>query len=340
MRLPEAGSLYPLMFQPIYQRRIWGGSLLARVLGRELPPTVADEDPIGESWELADRGDAQSKVANGPLAGCELGALVRHYGQALLGANWDGARFPLLVKLIDAGERLSLQVHPDEAYCRANRDGSEPKTEMWYIVGCEPYGEILAGLTPRATRDLLVKELDSPRVAELLQRFPSQIGDSYFIQAGTVHAIGAGNLIFEIQQNSDTTFRVSDWGRVGQDGKPRQLHIEQGIRAIGFSNRVVPRIPAVVGETNFNRKIPLVDRHCFRVDCLRLVEAFPDHTGNLAGSFHLLTAARGSIRIELPGREDAGVTLPTGGSALLPAALGAYRIIPDGHVAVLKTYLK
>ena len=338
MSFPEPGTLYPLLFEPIYQRRIWGGTLLPRVLGRKLPATAPGEAPVGESWEISDRDDAQSKVVNGALAGRELGELVRHYGQSLLGGKWRGGRFPLLVKLIDAGERLSLQVHPDEDYCRAARDGSEPKTEMWYIVGCEPYGEILAGLTARATRDQLVKELASPQVAELLQRFPSQVGDSYFIQAGTVHAIGAGNLILEIQQNSDTTFRVSDWGRVGLDGKPRQLHVEQGLRAIGFANRVAPRIPAAVGETGFNRKLPLVDRFCFKTDCLRLVEEFPDHTGGVAGSFHLLSAVRGEAAVVAPGRET--VRLAPGVSTLVPAALGAYRIVPEGRATILKTCLK
>ncbi len=333
----DSGALYLLRFAPVYKRRMWGGSLLARTTARELPETAPDQDPVGESWEVTDRDDAQSVVLDGALAGATLGSLVEHYGQSLLGAHWHGGRFPLLVKLIDAGTRLSLQVHPDESYCAEYQDGSEPKTEMWYIVACEPHGEILAGLTPRATRDQLVEELTSPRAADLLQRFPSQAGDSYFIQAGTVHAIGAGNLIFEIQQNSDTTFRISDWGRVGLDGKPRQLHMEQGIRAIGFANRISPRIPAVVGETRFNRKFPLVDRHCFKVDCLRLVEPYTDHTGGLSGSFHLLSVMKGRIRVAADGVPP--VELALGESLLVPASRGGYRIESDGAATVLKTYL-
>lgn len=338
MNFPESGNLYPILFEPIYQRRLWGGTLLKRILDRPLPPTAPGEDPVGESWEVSDRDDAQSKVTNGPLAGCTLGELADHYGAALLGGHCPPGRFPLLVKLIDAGERLSLQVHPDEAYCRAAQDGSEPKTELWYILGCDPQGEILAGLSPRATRDQLGKMLTSPQAAELLQRFPSHPGDSYFIQAGTVHAIGGGNLILEIQQNSDTTFRISDWGRVGLDGKPRQLHLEQGLRAVSFANHVAPRIPAAVGETGFNRKLPLVERHCFTIDQLRLVEEYPEHTGGLSGSFHLLSVVRGAVSVALPGRDP--VRLDVGMTGLVPAAAGAYRIVPEGRATVLKTYLK
>ena len=331
-------SLYFLQFKPIYMQRIWGGNLLQKKLNRELPPAGENDDPIGESWEVSDRSDAQSEIINGALAGKTLTEAVEHYGAALLGSLWQGPRFPLLVKFIDAGQRLSLQVHPDEDYCRAANDGSEPKTEMWYIADCEKHGEILAGLTIKATKDLLVEALNSPKAADLLQRFPSQVGDSYFIQAGTVHAIGAGNLIFEIQQNSDTTYRISDWGRVDKNGKPRTLHLEQGIKAIGFANRISPRIPAMIGETKFNRKFNLVDRHCFKVDCLRLVDSYPDNTGKHSDSFHLLSVMKG--KVQLADSKGNQLTLGLGESALVPAVCGSYRIEPlDGSATVLKSYL-
>ena len=335
----NSNDLYFLQFKPVYMQRIWGGSLLAKTLQRsDMPQLTENDEPIGESWEITDRSDAQSVVTDGALAGKTLEELIAHYGQTLLGALWKGGRFPLLVKFIDAGQRLSLQVHPDEEYCRASNDGAEPKTEMWYIADCESHGEILAGLTPRATRDQLIAALDSPRAADLLQRFKSQVGDSYFIQAGTVHAIGAGNLIFEIQQNSDTTYRISDWGRVDKNGKPRTLHLEQGIKAIGFSNRVSPRIPAAIGETAFNRKFSLVDRHCFKVDCLRLVEKHFDNTGSASGSFHLLSVMKGKVR--LYGFGGKSLELGFGDSALVPACCGNYQIEPlENGATVLKSYL-
>lgn len=332
-------ELYFLQFKPVYMQRIWGGNLLQNTLKRSDMPQLAENDePIGESWEITDRSDAQSVVTDGALAGKTLEELISQYGQNLLGCLWKGGRFPLLVKFIDAGQRLSLQVHPDEEYCRAANDGSEPKTEMWYIADCESHGEILAGLTPRTTRDQFISTLDSPQAAEMLQRFKSQVGDSYFIQAGTVHAIGAGNLIFEIQQNSDTTYRISDWGRVDKNGKPRTLHLEQGVKAIGFSNRRSPRVPAVIGETTFNRKFPLVDCHCFKVDCLRLVEKHFDNTGRLSGSFHLLSVMKGKIKLH--GFNGQTLELGFGDSALVPAICGEYQIEPlDGSATVLKSYL-
>ncbi|MBE6366375.1 MAG: hypothetical protein E7052_00490 [Lentisphaerae bacterium] len=334
----DTNELYFLQFQPIYMQRIWGGKLLQKTLQRNIPEADSTADPIGESWEITDRDDAQSVVTTGALSGKTLRELIEYYGQNLLGGLWQGGRFPLLVKFIDAGQRLSLQVHPDENYCRSVNDGSEPKTEMWYIADCEAHGEILAGLTPRATRDQLVESLSTTRAADLLQRFPSHVGDSYFIQAGTVHAIGAGNLIFEIQQNSDTTFRISDWGRLDKNGQPRQLHLEQGLRAIGFANRISPRIPAVIGETAFNRKFPLVDRYCFKVDCLRVVEKHPDNTGKLSGSFHLLSVMKGKIRLTSGSGQT--LTLQFGDSALVPAIMGNYTIEPlDGAATVLKSYL-
>ena len=336
---PESNELYFLQFKPLYMQRIWGGELLTKKLNRtDLPQLSENDDPIGESWEITDRDDAQSVVTSGALAGKTLAEIIEHYGKDLLGYLHTGKRFPLLVKFIDAGQKLSLQVHPDEEYCRTYNDGAEPKTEMWYIADCESHGEILAGLTPRATRDLLAEKLSSPQAADLLQRFPSQTGDSYFIQAGTVHAIGAGNLIYEIQQNSDTTYRISDWGRVDKNGNPRTLHLEQGIRAIGFSNRISPRIPAVIGETTFNRKFKLVDRHCFKVDCLRLVEKFLDNTGNPGSSFHLLSVMKGSVRVSADNK--GAVTLKFGDSVLVPANTGNYTVEPqDGAATVLKSYL-
>ena len=336
---PDSSELYFLQFKPLYMQRIWGGDLLAKTLKRsDLPELGENDEPIGESWEITDRPDAQSVVTDGALAGKTLEELIKHYGKTLLGYLHEGERFPLLVKFIDAGQRLSLQVHPDEAYCSQANDGAEPKPEMWYIADCKSHGEILAGLSARATRDLLVEKLASPQAADLLQRFPSQVGDSYFIQAGTVHAIGAGNLIFEIQQNSDTTYRISDWGRVDKNGKPRTLHMEQGIKAIGFSNRISPRIPAVIGETAFNRKFKLVDRHCFKVDCLRLAEKYPENTGNPGSSFHLLSVMKGSIRITAENK--APLELSFGGSALIPANTGNYTIEPlNGAATVLKSFL-
>ena len=338
--LPTA-ELYPLKFVPVYQKRVWGGDQMREVLRRDLPPESGD--PIGESWEISDRDDVNSIVADGPLAGRSIGELTAHYRDALLGRKCrDAKRFPLLVKLIDAGERLSLQVHPDAgASCRIG-DGAEPKTEMWYILSARHGARIYAGLSQRATRiqlSELLQQSEPSALESLLQTYESLPRDAYYIPAGTVHAIGAGNLLLEIQQNSDTTYRLSDWGRLGRDGKPRQLHIRQGMLAIDFTNRVSPRIAGAVNQTRHNRKFEVITV-CpyFRVSDLRLTSTWQDCTHNDA-SFHILSAIDAPVRIV--GRNGGSAELKTGESALLPACFGEYAVEPEmaGESTVVKTTL-
>lgn len=335
----NTNQLYPLKFVPIYQARIWGGSQMSEVLHREVP---ASEDPIGESWEIVDRDGENSVLANGPMAGKTLHELLQHYGRELVGRRAKSIqRFPLLVKLIDAGDRLSLQVHPDEAACARIGEGAEPKTEMWYIVAARKGAQILAGLQGRATRQQLVSRLDSPEVENLLQVYPSQPGDAYFITSGTLHAIGGGNLILEIQQNSDTTYRVSDWGRVDAHGKPRELHIEKGIQSINFMNRTSPRIVGVTDHVSHNRKFDVVS-NCpfFTVTDLRLTELWLDDTGSF-GSFHMISAINGAVRVGKTDNPERSVVLAAGETALIPACFGSYVIVPEGEgeTTVVKTTL-
>ena len=337
--IPE-NELYPLKFTPVYRTRVWGGEQLQSVLHRRLPE---NEGPIGESWELADRTDVNSVVTEGPLAGSTIGELVKHYGVSLLGRKGRGvSRFPLLVKLIDAGERLSLQVHPDAAACSRIGGGAEPKTEMWYIVSARQGAQIFAGLQPRATRLKLTELLgsgDSESLESQLQVYESLPRDAYYIQAGTVHAIGAGNLLLDVQQNSDTTSRLSDWGRVGLDGTPRELPVDQGMIAIDFTNRVSPRIAGSVNQTRHNRKFEVITV-CpfFRVSDLRLTSSWRDCTLH-DGSFHLLTAVDAPVSIL--GRSGDPVELAVGESALIPANFGDYALEPQmaGESTVVKTTL-
>jgi len=338
---PDAGELYPLAFAPIFKERIWGGPMMREVLHRETPAS-ASGTPVGESWEISDRTDAESVVTNGPLAGRTLHELLLRYREALVGRQWRGGNaFPLLVKLIDAGERLSLQVHPDAAACAALGGGAEPKTEMWYVVAARRGAAILAGLNRRATKQLVREKVASPEIEALLQNYESHPGDAYFITAGTPHAIGAGNLILEIQQNSDTTYRLSDWGRTDAAGRSRELHIEQGMQSIHFTNRATPRIAGVVGTANHNRKFDVVTM-CpfFSVSDLRLVDAWNDDTGGR--SFHIVSAVNGPVAVSRFGvPEAARLRLAPGSSALIPAVCGSYTIEPlsPGETTVLRTTL-
>ncbi len=332
----NSSELYPLVFEPLYAERMWGGTLMGERLGRQLPDV---KGPIGEAWEIVDRDDAQSLVANGALKGRSLHELIQSYGQYLLGRKWDGGRFPLLVKLLDAGDRLSLQVHPDEAACARIGHGAEPKTEMWYIIAARRGAKIMAGLSARSTRQQLIEKLNSPDVENLLQVYPSQPGDAYFITSGTLHAIGEGNLLLEIQQNSDTTYRVSDWGRVDASGKPRELHVELGMESIDFMNRTSPRVPGVVGQAGHNRKFPVVNRcRFFKVDSLHLVQPWRDDPAGQ--SFHLMTAITASVLIGHPDEEPV-LELRPGQTALVPANYGAYVVTPvmAGETNVVKCTL-
>ncbi len=222
-----------LRFHPIYQERVWGGRALETALGRQLPPVPSN--PIGESWEIVDRPEAQSVLQGGPHNGQTLRSVLAQHGPQIMGPKWPaGKPFPILVKWLDCRERLSLQVHPPAAVA-AELHG-EPKTENWYIAHTAPDAHLIVGLKKGVTRDQFEKAITAGTVEECVHHFRVAAGDSILVHSGQVHAIDAGNLILEIQQNSDTTFRVYDWGRVGLDGKPRQMHVEQSLRSIDWTD--------------------------------------------------------------------------------------------------------
>lgn len=216
-----------LQLQPIYQERVWGGRRLESFLGRQLPPGP----PIGESWEIVDRPEAQSTVRSGPFKGTSLRKVIEKHAADLMGPDWDPSRpFPILVKWLDCSERLSLQVHPPKAV--APSLGGEPKTENWYVAYSHPGASLFVGLKKGVTHQAFSEALARGSADDCVNRVPVNAGDSVLVQSGQVHAIDAGNLILEIQQNSDTTYRLYDWGRVGLDGKPRKLHVEESLKSI------------------------------------------------------------------------------------------------------------
>ncbi len=221
----------PILFQPIFEERVWGGRKLESVFGKALPP----QESIGESWEVVDRPEAQSVVRQGSYAGKTLHELWQNHRREIFGENLpDAVRFPLFAKLLDARETLSLQVHPPPATAAAL--GGETKTEMWYLVQAEPGAELYAGFKRGVTREQFQRALDSGDVSAVVSRLPTKKGDTFFVPSGRIHAIGAGNLIVEIQQNSDTTYRVFDWNRRGPEGKERELHLGAALRSINFDD--------------------------------------------------------------------------------------------------------
>ena len=326
----DKDELYPLLFEPVYKPVMWGGHKLADLLKRPVPK---DGQPIGEAWEICDREEFESPVLNGPLKGTSIRRLVENLGRDFVGHTYGGGRFPLLVKLIDAGRRLSLQVHPNEEVSARLGDGAQPKTEMWYIIQADKGAKIIAGLSPKSSRMRFMENLHSADIEQQLQVFDSFAGDAYFISSGRVHAIGAGNLLLEIQQNSDTTYRISDWGRAGSDGKPRKLHIEQALESIDFMDRTVPRITGASDNVDHNRKFPIINR-CpfFKVDELMLTTDWHDSTATNA-SFHLLTAINKPFVV---GSDLKSTSVPVGSTCLIPACFGSYSVsLPEGGPATL-----
>ncbi len=225
-----AGQMEPLTFAPLYMERVWGGRTLETAYNRELPKSEA---PYGESWEIVDREQEQSFVQAGIHAGKSMHQLWMDHREEVFGLGFpDHPRFPLLIKVLDARDDLSIQVHPPAGL--ATTLGGEPKTEMWYIADCNPAAKLFVGLKLGTSRADFEKSIADGTVADLVHAITPQCGESIFIASGRLHAIGAGFLIHEIQQNSDTTYRVFDWNRLGLDGKARELHIAESLASIDF----------------------------------------------------------------------------------------------------------
>lgn len=225
---------FPVIFEPIFKAKPWGGRALASVCNKTLP----GDEPIGESWELVSLPGNESRVRSGPLAGRTVSELLEAWGRGLHGdtALADG-RFPLLIKFLDAREHLSVQVHPKPPDDDPSADVPGVKHEAWYVVHAEPGAELFIGLKPDVTPNDVAAAADTPRMKELLRRWPVKAGQCYYLPSGTMHALGAGIVVAEIQTPSDVTYRLYDWERVGRDGKPRELHIEQGLSNVLYNVR-------------------------------------------------------------------------------------------------------
>lgn len=291
-----------LTFKPIYQERVWGGNWLAEKFGREMD----GEKPIGESWEIVDRPEAQSVDVE---TGRTLRELLEKEPHQIMGPDYDPARpFPILVKWLDCSDRLSLQVHPPEAV--AARLGGKPKTEWWYIADTMPEAALIVGLKHGVTREQFEQAISDGALQPLLHRFPVGPGQSILLESGRLHAIDAGNLILEIQQNSDTTYRVYDWGRKGLDGQPRQLHVSESLQSIDFGDFEPDAIPPSIepGE----RELANSDK--FR---LRQFNLEPGHSLELPAGIEptLISVVAGNIR-----ENSSGQGLRLGDNALSPYA--------------------
>jgi mannose-6-phosphate isomerase len=318
--------LYPITFQPIFKERIWGGRELERLYAKKIPAGK----PIGESWEISDRPGDASVIANGPLAGKNLRWLMENHARELLGDAKSASenRFPLLIKILDAREKLSLQVHPPAS--KAAELKGEPKTEMWFIADAAPGAELFVGLKRGVTRAEFEKKISNGSVAECFHRIPVRAGDTMFLPSGRVHAIGDGLVIFEIQQNSDTTYRVFDWNRTGLDGKPRELHIAQSLASIDF-NDFEPKLV----ETKFTgdevKVRPLVNDPLFNVEALEMKSGA---SLNLKSrKLQIVAAVRGRLAIQ---NGPVSVELSAGQFCLVPASLERAKVLAKAEASLLR----
>jgi mannose-6-phosphate isomerase len=314
--------LYPFRFQPIFRHYPWGGRRLGTVLRKPIEP----DENCAESWEIVDHGDDQSVVINGSRAGQTLRELVRELGPRLLGRNWfervnsadvpDNlrGRFPLLLKFLDARLPLSVQVHPNDAMAARLTPPDLGKTEAWYVLATGPESRIYAGLRPGVDRRTLAEAIAAGSVESALHSFVPQVGDCVFIPAGTVHAIGSDLLICEIQQASDTTYRVFDWNRVDAAGRRRPLHVAEALAAIDFARGPIDPIRPI-GRSGSPPELLL---HCDKFS-LSIIDVHGKHELEKDAGVQILVVLGGEIQLEHPVGSE---RLSTGQAALIPADLG------------------
>ncbi len=310
--------------QPALHTKPWGGRQLETVLHKSLPT----DEPYGESWELHDT----ATVANGPLAGRTLGDVLREYGHDLVGPDNDPAvGFPLLAKFLDAAEWLSIQVHPNDEQARELDGEPRGKSEAWYILRAQPGAQLIMGVQPGTPADSLAQAIRNNRLERLLVYADVQPGDVLPVTPGTVHALGPGLLIYEIQQSSDLTYRLYDWGRLGLDGKPRPLHVEKSLAVANLDS--LPPIKHTAGNN-----MPVVDIVQTPYFTTLLHQMNPRNGTRIildtqGRQFHILTCVEGQTTVEAG---DALLDIPMGQTALIPACVGRYTL--TGTARILRSF--
>lgn len=322
----------PLRLKPIFLEKIWGGRALQPVLPEELP----QGQDIGEAWCVTDREGATSAVVDGPFADRTLAGLMMSEAEALLGRTQpdpDGS-FPLLLKLLDARKNLSIQVHPDHKTAESLGSSFAGKDECWLVLSADEGAEVYLGLSEGTTASEFARAAGTSDVVELLTSFPVRAGDFVQVPAGTVHSIGKGLVILEVQQNSDTTFRIYDWDRLDQNGQLREQHIDSALGSIVYDRPSLEPGPPVWHEEGANMRAPLFDDDSFRGELLRVHEPMECSTDSYAGALFVISG-QGRIRTMRDGEEQ-GWSVASGQTWLLPADLGEYHLLPeDGDFQIL-----
>ncbi len=312
---------YPLKLAPAVKEIIWGGNKLKNMYGKK-----ADFENIAESWELTVRPDGMNVIENGEYAGMTLGEYIDKATYAVIGEGYGGDRFPLLIKFIDARDRLSIQVHPSDEYSLKN-ENEFGKTEMWYIVEADEDAELVIGTKPSYSAEAFEKAVADNTVEDLFEKVKVKAGDVYFIPSGLVHAIGAGNLICEIQQNSNVTYRVYDYGRLGKDGKPRETHVEKARDVIvNYTPEEIEKMRFAAADERTSSLLAACDK--FRVNKYEFTELSLNATEH---SFLSLTFIEGDGVILF---DDTEYPFKKGETYYIPAGMGEFTLKSSGALVV------
>jgi mannose-6-phosphate isomerase len=315
-----------MKFRPIFMERIWGGNALRERFGFDIPL----DKKVGELWTISDNRTAVSIVDGGEFDGEKLNVVAEKFSDEIYGKGIKYQRFPLLIKIIDAQDKLSVQVHPDDEYAFKHENGDSGKTEMWYIIDAKPGAKLVCGLKEGTTKEEFKKLLQEERLEECLKEVEVQAGDVVYILSGMVHAIGEGILICEIQQNSDLTYRIYDYNRVDEFGRKRELHVEKALEVIDFdlkTDKIVPQFENIEGgQISHVVKSPYFDVSIIKVE--KEVEL------NTGGKFNTLTAVEGSCEIRY---DNLNINLKAGETVLIPAAIQKYLLV--GNCKILKAYV-
>ncbi len=323
--------LYPLKLQPIYKEPIWGGTKLREIYNKDIP-----SNHTGESWEVACHKNGTSRIANGILKGKLLDDVIKIYGVELLGSRVGGKgidKFPLLVKIIDATDKLSVQVHPDDGYAMRHENGELGKTEMWYVIDAEPGAQLVYGVKPGTTQGKFKQSIIDGNLEELLNFVDVKAGDVFHIPSTTLHAIGKGLLIAEIQQNSDTTYRVYDWDRIGTNGKSRELHIKKALDVINLSDMTgKEKVEGQVINEGATVRTHLVACKYYKTEKIEVTYRSKEKLNGEKFDIIIIIEGEGQIKYN-----HINVAYNAGDTFLIPACMGDYEIV--GKCTILKTYV-
>ena len=323
--------MYPLKFEPLLKSVVWGGDKIMPYKGME--STVKN---VGESWELSAVSGNESVVANGEYAGRNIVELIKEYKADLLGEKVyaeSGDTFPILVKFIDARDDLSIQVHPDDELAAARHNGSKGKTEMWYVVKADEGAHLMSGMSEKITPEEYVRRIEENTITDVLCDYKVSAGDVFFLPAGRVHSIGIGCFIAEIQQTSDITYRIYDFGRLGLDGKPRELHVEQSKDAVDYS--VLDDYKTSYTPEQ-NKPVSLVECNYFKTHLLDLTETV-EVPVKVNDSFMIVICLEGNGK--LTDSNGYRLNLKQGETILVPACVDSITLVPLEKLKILTCYI-